>query len=226
MSRTGLVVLVLAAALASGCSATGTDRTDEEARSAVSDLGRHDTVLGYAHAVQDGGAAGGEVIDVMLLEDFGEDRNGRLVIRLEDPATTGVFSGRAAVLACYEVRLDTAGAVDGPHGVSCPAAQALSLPPDPARALPPDLPQKLERMLRDLPSELTDQDVVDALRGVLHSAEGRPSNTFIRQDDSVGIQVYSGGGHPCLLASRQAGQVRVRTQPFEQGCSADDALLP
>ena len=118
--RPPFLALVLAAALCAGCSAAGTDRTDETVRLAVDDLPPSDTVLGHVHAIRESALGAGEQVDVLMWDDFGDDGLGRVLVRTEDPETTGIFSGRDAVLACYEVELEAAGALRQPRRTSCP----------------------------------------------------------------------------------------------------------
>lgn len=224
MTGRRVLMVLAAAAVCAGCSAPGTDATDEGARLAASDLEPRATVLGHAHAIIEQGHGIGEQIEVMRLDEFDDDGLGALVIRLEDPATTGIFSGRDAVLACYEVELTTAGPVDEPKRTSCPErAEPLALPADPARALPADTADKLEQLFRDLPEQPAHADVATPLNSII-DFDRPPSGMIDIRGGDVGVSVYVGGGHPCLLAVRRDGAVKVRTHPDASGCSPDDAL--
>jgi hypothetical protein len=221
------LVLLIFVALTAACAADGTDRTDAAARQATGGLQARSTVLGYAHAVLDRAQGAGEPADVLSVKEFGDVGRGTMVVRFTDPGTTGVFSSREDILACYEITLQRAGPVGEPRRVRCPeGATPLKLAPDPAQALPEDTGARLERLLGELPTVPAETDVVAVLRP-LFGAAGPPSALFELRGGDVGIAVNPGGGQPCLLASRRGGQIVVVERPIEVlGCTASDALPP
>ena len=221
--RRCLSVLLLAALCSAGCSAPGTDRTDAAARLATGELEQHDTVLGYAHALVGFARAAGEEPAVLRLEEFGDDGRGTLVVRFEDPETTGVFSGREAVLACYRIDLEVAGPVGDPRRTTCPeGAMPLALPPDPARALPAGTAASVERLLSDLPARPKEAQVAAGIRRIFRD---RSSYVLLEvRGTAVGVWVYVDGGNPCLHIVRRGGMVSTREQPPELGCSPPDTL--
>lgn len=191
----------------------------ENAGFAMAKTSRHASAIEHARRVV-GGSPGD--IEIALMQAEGTGVDGHVVLRISSVYDDdGPYDNDSSASGCFRYEFGDSSGGTHPQPVSCPRSAAMTLPPPPFEpVLPPDAAERLDRVLRNVPSpaEVRAAFPERGLKVAVAEAE-----------DAVGVAVGATPGE-CVMGRRLPSGVvevwhvpRVLAMPGELGCDAGAA---